>query len=120
MRGRARRLLPRARPWRPGGCERAGGAGCRTPAVYDEPADDGKTAPDVRRVTLNDNGNGTLGVVVDMAPDEMLTDAEVDLYLDADRNPATGQPGRRRVRHLNRCDRHRRRKVEQLHIVIGG
>jgi hypothetical protein len=62
------------------------------PAVYTDPAGDAKSAPDVTKVTVNlDPGSGALSFSIDLGADDSLTgDGAVFVFLDTDRNSATG------------------------------
>lgn len=62
------------------------------PAVYTDPAGDAKSAPDITKVTVSlDPGSGALSFNVDLAADDFLTgDGGVFVFLDTDRNSATG------------------------------
>ena len=69
------------------GAARAAG----TPYVYTDKAGDSASAPDIQKVVLTDNGNGTVGVEIDLAavlPDD--GDSMVVLGIDADKNRQTG------------------------------
>ena len=69
------------------GTARAAGA----PYVYTDKAGDSASAPDIQKVVLTDNGNGTVGVEIDVAsilPDD--GDSMVWFGIDADRNRQTG------------------------------
>jgi hypothetical protein len=71
------------------GTARATTAG--TPYAYADKAGDSGSAPDLQQVVLTDNGDGTVGVEIDLAavvPDD--GDSMVLLGIDADRNRQTG------------------------------
>lgn len=64
--------------------------GTAVPYVYADKAGDSTSAPDIQKVTLTDNGNGLVGVEIDLAaviPDD---GSMVVLGIDADRNAKTG------------------------------
>jgi hypothetical protein len=56
---------------------------------YTDPAGDSKTAPDVRQVSLTDNGNGTVGVAIDLDAD-IPAGSSVLMGINADRDMSTG------------------------------
>jgi hypothetical protein len=62
------------------------------PAEYTDPAGDAKSAPDIAKVTVSlDPGSGGLTLSVDLAADDALAgDGGVFVFLDTDRNSATG------------------------------
>jgi len=69
------------------GAARAAG----TPYVYTDKAGDSASAPDIQKVVLTDNGDGTVGVEIDVAavlPDD--GDSMVLFGIDADKNRSTG------------------------------
>lgn len=64
------------------------------PYVYTDAVGDSASAPDIQRVTLTDNGNGTVGIAIDLAA--MIPadgDSGVEMMIDADRNGTTGDDG---------------------------
>jgi len=69
-----------------------GGATTTGPAEYTDPTGDAKSAPDIAKVTVSlDSGSGALTFSVDLAADDSLAgDAGVYVFLDTDRNSATG------------------------------
>jgi hypothetical protein len=71
----------------------AGAARAGTPSVYTDASGDNASAPDIQRIVMTDNGDGTVGVEIDLAaavPDDGGSD--VVLGIDADRNAQTGEP----------------------------
>lgn len=60
------------------------------PYVYTDAAGDNASAPDIRQVTLTDNGNGTVGVAIDLAATIPDDGTRVLMVIDADRNGTTG------------------------------
>ena len=64
--------------------------GAAVPYVYADQAGDSTSAPDIQKVVLTDNGNGLIGVEIDLAaviPDD---GSMVVFGIDADRNAQTG------------------------------
>lgn len=73
------------------GASHAAAAG--QPNVYTDPAGDSASAPDIQKVTMTDNGNGTVAVEIDLAaaiPDD--GSSFLVFGIDADRNRSTGDP----------------------------
>lgn len=69
------------------------GAAAGQPNVYTDPAGDSASAPDIQKVTMTDNGNGTVAVEIDLAaaiPDD--GSSFLVFGIDADRNRSTGDP----------------------------
>jgi hypothetical protein len=60
--------------------------------TYADPTGDGRGAPDIQRVAVSndDTGRITIRITVDALPDG--SDARIHLFLDTDRNQATGDP----------------------------
>lgn len=70
----------------------AGAARADTSYVYPDVAGDSASAPDIQQVTLTDNGDGTVGVRINLAA-VIADDGSCVLFgIDADRNPKTGDP----------------------------
>jgi hypothetical protein len=68
----------------------AGAARAGTGFVYTDAAGDNYSAPDIQQVVLTDNGDGTVGVEVDLAAALPGDDSFVGFMIDADRNRQTG------------------------------
>jgi len=71
----------------------AGAARAGMAYTYADPAGDSGTAPDIRAVTLSDNGDGTVGFRIDLVPGISDDESGVVVLVDADRNPQTGSDG---------------------------
>lgn len=67
----------------------------RAGSVYDytDASGDSASAPDIQKVTLNDVGDGALGVEIDLAADIPDDGSVVFFGIDADRNQQTGSHG---------------------------
>jgi hypothetical protein len=64
------------------------------PSTYDDPAGDGNGAPDVTRVLVSNDDAGTITMRLAVPDRQQLgQDDFVGLWIDADRNDATGQYG---------------------------
>ncbi len=71
----------------------AGAARAGTVFVYTDAAGDNASAPDIQKVTLNDAGDGTVGVEIDLAAGIPNDGSALMFGIDADRNQQTGDNG---------------------------
>lgn len=71
-------------------------------ATYVDPAGDSGTAPDVTRVTLTDDASGRLvfRVATPNRAARLRADEQLQLYLDTDANPDTGDPAAEGAEYL--------------------
>jgi hypothetical protein len=69
-------------------------SGASADQAYTDPAGDSGTAPDVTAVGAAHDSAGTISFTVTTNQPVLPLDASVDIYIDSDRNPATGLPVR--------------------------